>query len=130
MPKKNGVYLPNLQAMASLTIPEGESAVCVLNYTPSDELMHSIPATKGMTYEDELFNCFTKLAEATHSFVQSSQKNSSDVSVYVVTDHGATRILESEQKNFESNIVKDLFENSKHRYAAMDKEDADNIPDN
>jgi len=129
-PKKKAVYLPNLQTMASLTIPEEDSAVCVLNYTPSDELMHSNPAIKGMTYEDELFNCFTKLAETTHSFVERSNKESSSVSVYVVTDHGATRILESEQKNFESNIVKDLFENSKHRYAAISKEDADNIPDN
>ena len=129
-PEKKAFYLPNLQAMASSASSDEESAVYILNYIPSDEVMHSNPGLKGMTYDDELFNCFTKLAEAAHSFLQRSQKNNQDVSVYVVTDHGATRILDPERKSFESTIVQDLFENSKHRFATIDKSEPDSIPDN
>jgi hypothetical protein len=129
-PDKRAVYLSNLQTMASAVMPDEEPAIYLLNYIPSDEVMHSNPALKGMTYEDELFNCFTKLAEAAHSFCKHSQQKSEDVSVYVVTDHGATRILESERKSFDSSAVKDLFENSKHRFAAIKKEEAGSIPDN
>lgn len=129
-PDKRADYLPNLQTLASTVMPDKESAVYVLNYIPSDDVMHSNPALKGMTYEDELFNCFTKLAEAAHSFCQRSQQKSEDISVYVVTDHGATRILESERKNFDSTAVNELFENSKHRFAVIEKEKAGTIPDN
>ena len=129
-PEKGAVYLPNLQSMTSSAITEQTSAVYVLNYTPSDEIMHSDPRMKGMTYEEELFNCFSKLAESVHAFLQRSQKNTEDLSVYVLTDHGAARILESERKSLESNIVNDLFENSKHRFAAIPKEEANSIPSN
>ena len=129
-PEKNAVYLPNLQAMTSSVITEQRSAVYVLNYIPSDEVMHSDPGLKGMTYEEELFNCFTKLAESAHAFLQRSQKKVEDLSVYVLTDHGAARILDSERKSLESKIVSDLFENSKHRFATIPKEDANSIPSN
>jgi len=92
--------------------------------------MHSNPGLKGMTYDDELFNCFIKLAESAQSFIKRTQKISSDISIYVTTDHGATKIIESEREKFDSTIVNDIFENSKHRFAAIDKNQADNIPDN
>ena len=129
-PEKNAVYLSGLHTMAALNISDEGSTVYVLNYIPSDEIMHSNPGLKGMTYEDELFNCFIKLAESTQSFIQRTQKASSDISIYVTTDHGATKIIESEKENFDSTIVNDIFENPKHRFAAIDKNQADNIPDN
>jgi hypothetical protein len=129
-PEKNAVYLSGLQTMAALNISDEESVVYVLNYIPSDEIMHSNPGLKGMTYDDELFNCFIKLAESAQSFIQRTQKVSRDISIYVTTDHGATKIIESERENFDSTIVNDVFENSKHRFAAIDKNKADNIPDN
>ncbi len=64
------------------------------------------------------------------SFLQSSRKNSEGASVYVVTDHGATRIMASERKRLESTTVNDLFENGKHRFAAIHKRDVSSIPDN
>ena len=129
-PEKEPNYLPNLQAMAS-SIPTGEKApVYVLNYIPSDEVMHSNPGLKGMTYEDELLDCFTRLAESAHAFLERSQKNTEDLSIYLVTDHGATRILEFERKSLESTVVDDLFENSRHRFAAVHKEDVNSIPSN
>jgi len=129
-PEKNAVYLPGLQTMAELNISDKESTVYILNYIPSDEIMHSNPGLKGMTYDDELFNCFIKLAEFAQSFIQSTQNIRNDISIYVTTDHGATKIIESERKSFDSTIVNDIFENSKHRFAAIDKNQADNIPDN
>lgn len=129
-PEKKAVYLSGLQTMAELNISDEESAVYVLNYIPSDEIMHSNPGLKGMTYDDELFSCFIKLAESAQSFIQRAQNVSSDISIYVTTDHGATKIIESERENFDSTIVNDIFENPKHRFAAIDKNQADNIPDN
>lgn len=132
-PDKNAVYLSGLQTMTAMTainISDEGSAVYVLNYIPSDEIMHSNPGLKGMTYDDELFSCFIKLAESAQSFIQRSQEVSSDISIYVTTDHGATKIIESERKNFDSIIVNDIFENSKHRFAAIDKNQAGDIPDN
>lgn len=129
-PEKNAVYLSGLPAMTQLNISDEESAVYALNYTPSDEIMHSDPGSKGMTYDDELFSCFVKLAETVKSFILQAPNVSSDTRIYLATDHGAAKILESERKNFDSSIVNNIFKDSKHRFAAIDKDLADDIPDN
>ncbi len=130
-PGKKGYYLADLQAMASIDFSDDEEEVVyVLNYLPSDEVMHSNPALKGMTYDDELFNCFTKLAETVHSFIQRRQFKSDDVSIYIVTDHGAARILDSELRSFESTVVNELFDNPKHRFATILKQESSTIPKN
>ena len=129
-PEKNACYLPNLQVMASTDVTEQQSTVYVLNYTPSDEVMHSDPGLKGMTYEEELLNCFTKLAEAVKEFLDRIPNDIENTSIYMVTDHGAARILDVEMENLESAVVNDLFENSKHRFAMIHKEDANSIPAN
>ena len=51
-------------------------------------------------------------------------------SVYVVTDHGACRILEEEKRSFDSTVVNKLFPDEKHRFAATDPKQVDDIPDN
>ncbi len=129
-PRKKAYYFSDLQAMRGANLGDGESTVCALNYVPSDEIMHGDPASKGMTYEEELFNCFTKLAKSVHSFLQQNKKDNAKTGIYVVTDHGATRILDSERKNLESTVVQDLFKNTRHRFARIDAELADTIPDN
>jgi hypothetical protein len=51
-------------------------------------------------------------------------------SVYVVTDHGACRILEEEKRSFDSAVIKKLFANERHRFSAVAEDQMDDIPEN
>lgn len=129
-PGKKPVYLSGVHALTEISYPAVES-VFVLNYTPSDEVMHSDTQQKGMTHSEELFRCFEKLGESLHAFYQRWPASDKDkFSIYVVTDHGATRILADEKKTLESSVIKNLFTNEKHRFAYVDKEIANSVPEN
>ncbi len=52
------------------------------------------------------------------------------VSILVVTDHGACRILEDEWRSFDSSVISKLFTDEKHRVATMTGDQAVKVPPN
>jgi len=52
------------------------------------------------------------------------------IGIYVITDHGACRILEEEKRSFDSTVVNKLFPDEKYRFAAVDEKQVDEIPAN
>lgn len=126
---RNVVYLGNLKAMAEMATPQGATTV-VLNLIDGDELLHSDVESKNTTYEDELHRLFLRVAEATNRLSQEWDGPREHISVYVVTDHGACRILEEEKRSFDSNVVKKLFANEKYRFSVVSEDQKKQIPEN
>jgi hypothetical protein len=123
------VYLNNLKALSKMPAPQ-ESAVVLLNFLDGDELLHSDVESKGTSYDEELHRLFARMAESVDRISKEWAGPREHVGVYVVTDHGACRILEKEKQSFDSSIVSKLFPDEKHRFAAIDEKQVGDIPDN
>ena len=126
---KQVVYLSNLKAMSELTTPQGD-AVILLNFVDGDELFHSDVESQNTTYEEELHRQFTRMAESVYQLANNWAGKREHVDIYVVTDHGACRILEEEKRSFDSMVVNKLFPDDKYRFAVVDDKQVDDIPDN
>jgi len=123
------VYLSNLKALSDMAAPQ-ESTIAVLNLLDADEILHSDVESKNTTYEDELQPLFARMAESVHRLSQEWTGPREHFNVYVITDHGACRILEEEKRSFDSEIINKLFSDEKHRFAAVAENQLDKIPEN
>jgi hypothetical protein len=123
------IYLNNLKALSELPVPQ-ESAVVLLNFLDGDELLHSDVESKGTSYDEELHRLFARMAASVDRISREWAGAMENFSVYVVTDHGACRILEEEKQSFDSSVVSKLFPEEKHRFAVLDEKQVGEIPDN
>lgn len=126
---KKIIYLPSLKALSELDVPD-EACVAVLNFLALDEVLHSDVELKDTTYEEELHRLFTRLADSAKRLFEERQSPNGAFSLYVMTDHGASRILEEEKTSFDSKIVSKLFPDEKHRFSGIEKAEAAKIPQN
>jgi hypothetical protein len=127
-PGREGLYVPSLSALADLSLPDGPTLI-VLNYTFSDKALHSDPGKMASTHEDELERLFLKLAEALQDF-RTGLGDERRLSLYAATDHGATRPLAEERKTVSSAVAGKLFDDPAHRFARMDADQANKVPQN
>ncbi len=121
------IYLYSIKMLSELPTPPG-SAVILLNCLDGDELLHTDVESQGASYDEELSRLFARMAEGVSRISQEWAGPKEHVSVYVVTDHGACRILEEEKQTFDSAVVRKLFPNEKHRFAALDEKQAGDVP--
>lgn len=126
---KKIVYHSNLKSLSNMKIPQ-DSTIAVLNYIDVDEVLHSDVESKNTTYEDELHRLFARIAESVQRLSQEWAGPREHFNVYIITDHGACRILEEEKHSFDSEVVNKLFTNEKHRFAAVSEDQLDKIPEN
>ncbi|MFH1943505.1 MAG: hypothetical protein ABIL68_15490 [bacterium] len=126
---KEAIYLPNLKALSNL-VATTENCVVLLNFLASDEVLHSDVELKDSTFEEELHRLFVRLADSAKRLFEGWQGPSEAFSVYVITDHGASKILEEEKKSLDSKVVSKLFPDERYRFSAMSKKEADKIPQN
>ena len=126
---KQVVYLNSLKAMSEIAAPQ-EATIVLLNFIDGDELLHSDVESINTSHEEELRRLFARMAESVNRLSKEWVGPSEHLSVYVVTDHGACRILEEEKRSFDSKVVNKLFPDEKHRFAAVDEKQVDDIPDN
>ncbi|MDC0267839.1 hypothetical protein OAK97_00875 [bacterium] len=110
--------------------PFENSSVLVLNYLPGDETLHSDAVAAGSTYEEELYRIYARLADTAKEVFARCGTPADKFGVYVVTDHGATKVLPEETENLESSAVQKLFPVEKHRFASIDDAEVDSIPAN
>lgn len=125
---KDVIYLGNLKSMSDIKVVE--PAIVVLNLRDSDDILHSDVESRNVMYEDELYRLFNRLAEEVKRLSEEWAGAKQNFNIYVVTDHGACRILEEEKKSFDSGIVKKLFPDGKYRFAAVSEEQSEAIPQN
>ena len=109
-------------------IETDEDCVILMNYVSGDEIMHSDHSTSGSSYEAEIIGKYEKLGSAIKSLSQRI-KHSREIGIYVLTDHGATLILDEERKSFESGVVKRLFDDEHHRFAKVKDEEIAQVPE-
>ena len=126
---KKTVYHNNLKSLSDMKIPN-EPCIAVLNFLDADETLHSDVESKNTTYEDELHRLFTRVAEVVKRLSQEWTGPKGNFNVYLITDHGACRILEEEKLSVDSEIVNKLFANEKYRYAAVPEDQLSKIPEN
>lgn len=126
---KEYLYLPDLKALEAVKISDSPN-VLVLNYLPADEVLHSDVGAKGSSYEEELYRLFSRLADSVKRLLERWPGDAEAFSVYILTDHGATRILAEEKSDFDSMIVNKLFMDQKRRYAPVISAEAAKLPDN
>ncbi|MDO8723264.1 MAG: hypothetical protein Q7J31_13725 [Syntrophales bacterium] len=86
--------------------------------------------TKGETHEGELYRLFMRVGEMISAMLERRPEQGESFGLYVLTDHGACYILDSEKQAFESKIVSKLFADEKRRFAMIGKEGADTAPEN
>lgn len=126
---KKVIYLSNLKSLSEM-LPPQEATIVVLNFVDGDELLHSDVESKNTTHEDELQRLFSRMADAVNRLSQEWPGPREHFSVYVVTDHGACRILEEEKRSFDSAVIKKLFANERHRFSAVAEDQMGDIPEN
>ena len=126
---KQVVYLNSLKSLSEMAVPK-VATIAVLNFLDGDELLHSDVESKNTTHEVELHRLFVRVAEAVNRLSQEWDGPKDLFSIYVVTDHGACRLLDEEKRSFDSSIVKKLFANEKHRYSSVDEGQENDIPEN
>ncbi|MCZ6774987.1 MAG: hypothetical protein O7D34_00845 [Ignavibacteria bacterium] len=126
---KQVVYLNNLKAMSEMAVPQ-EAAIVLLNFVDGDELLHSDVESKNSTYDEELYRYFVRMAESVNRLANNWTGPREHIGIYVITDHGACRILEEEKRSFDSTVVNKLFPDEKFRFAAVDEKQVDEIPAN
>jgi len=126
---KKIIYLSNLKALSNLEPPKQPSIV-LLNLLDIDDLLHSDVELRDTTYEEELYRLFARLADSAKRLFDGWQGTSEHLSIYVITDHGASRIIEEEKASLDSKVVNKLFPDEKHRFSRINKAEADKIPQN
>jgi len=126
---ENVVYLSNLKSLSEMEAPQ-EPTIAVLNLLDGDEILHSDVEAKNTTHEDELHRIYSRMAESVNRLSQEWVGSKEQFYVYVVTDHGACRILDEEKRSFDSAVVNKLFANEKHRFSAVTEDQVNDIPDN
>jgi hypothetical protein len=126
---KKVVYLSSLKMLSDFIAPI-EPAIVLLNLLASDEILHGDSETKGETHERELYRLFMRVGEMISAMLDRRQEQRETFGLYVLTDHGACYILDSEKQSFDSKIVSKLFTDEKRRFAMIGRDVADTVPEN
>jgi hypothetical protein len=126
---KNIVYLSNLKSLSEMGAPQ-DATIAVLNFVDGDEILHSDVEAKNTTHGDELHQIFSRMAESVNRLSKEWTGSKEHFNVYVVTDHGACRILDEEKRSFDSAVVNKLFANEKHRFSEVTEDQVNDIPEN
>lgn len=107
-----------------------EPTILLLNFLPTDEILHSDVGQINSTYQEEANRVFARLAESLAEVVEKWPGPRDRIGLYIATDHGATRILANETKSLDSKVVAKLFSDSKYRFAEVPDTEADMVPEN
>lgn len=122
-------YIVTLHQLSEL-IPGPAPLVVLINFTEGDEILHSDLESKNRSYEEELARSYSHLAQLLAAMCDRWQGPREEISVLLLTDHGACRILEKERRSFDSTVIAKLFDDEKHRVATMTRQQAQKVPDN
>jgi hypothetical protein len=123
------IYTHSIKGLSELDIGN-DPAIVLLNLIEGDEILHSDVESVNSTHSEELRRLFSRLAEAVQLLSKKWTGSLDDISVSILTDHGACRLLDEEKHSFESSTIQNLFSNEKHRFASIDKTQEADVPQN
>ena len=122
-------YIATIRELSEVD-PGVGSMVVFVNHVEGDDILHSDVESKNRTYEEELARSYSQLSEALFEMCDRWTGPREHVSVVVLTDHGACRVLEEERKSFDSSLVSKLFDDERHRVATITRSQAEKVPEN
>jgi hypothetical protein len=122
------LYAGSIKELLSLERTDDSCVIC-LNWLECDDLLHRDVEDQGGVYEEEAGRLFARLADAVQNLVENWVRDPKEFRLFVVTDHGATRVLADEYRTFDSEVVAKVFPVEKHRFGLVESSAAKNIPD-
>lgn len=123
------IYVSNLKSLAAAEL-SSNNPVLLFNFTDCDELLHEDMEAKHMTHEEQLQFRFNRMGEVLNTLLETWQGTREQITLLILTDHGATRILDEERTAFESSVISRIFPDEKYRYASIKAEEAREVPEN
>lgn len=122
-------YLAGVDQLTAMK-PVPAPAVLLLNYLASDEALHADSAAAGTTHAEQLSLLYNNLGNAVGEFARRAAEGDRGFGLYVITDHGATHVLDAEKQSIDGKLSQRLFANEKHRSATLSAADAAQVPEN
>jgi hypothetical protein len=122
-------YLAGVDQLNAMR-PVPSPAVLLLNYLTGDDALHSDLAAAGTTHADQLSVHYQNLGKGVGEFARRASEGDRAFGLYVITDHGASHILEFEKQSIDGKLSQRLFANEKQRSATLSAAEAAQVPDN
>ena len=122
-------YLAGVDQLNAMK-PVPSPAVLLLNYLTSDETLHSDLAAAGTTHADQLSVHYQNLGKGVGEFARRASEGDRAFGLYVISDHGASHILEPEKQSIDGKLSQRIFANEKHRSATLSAAEAAQVPAN
>jgi hypothetical protein len=123
--KRKAEYLPNIGALQQLAILDKD--VYFLNFLPVDEALHQNAQDIGRTHGEVIREHFATLAKSVANFAKRFQVEKR-LLVYVLSDHGSTRIAHGVVNVLDKSYYKALADQNHHRYVAVSDEKLASVP--
>lgn len=107
-----------------------EATTYVVNYLAVDNALHKSEDEFGMPHREHIQHLLKKLVEKVALFIEKHELGDR-ARVYVVSDHGSTRIPEEARNDIDQAYFKsDGFETRSHRYLSVRNDRFAALPDN
>jgi len=118
-------YLSKISELQNLQ--ELKECLLFLNYLPVDEALHADVSHTGQNHADIISDLLDTLAKAVTTFAHKFQVKDR-LNVYVLSDHGSTRIAKTVANVFDKTFYKGIAMDKHHRYLALDDDKFDSLP--
>ena len=107
-----------------------EHQTYVVNYLPIDSMLHKKEKELGIPHEEHIKTLLSYLVKSIMAFIERHNLQD-DITIHVTSDHGSTRIPESPPNGIDTKDIKKFgLTEVSHRYAAMEPEQFNALPDN
>lgn len=124
-PGTKATYLPNLGALQNL--PSMNHDLYFLNYLPIDEALHEDMLETGRSHGEVIYQNLATVAKSVADFMKRFQLEKR-LQVYVLSDHGATRIAQGIVNVLDPSFYKNLAIKNHHRFVALADDKFKSLP--
>lgn len=123
--KKKAAYLPNIGAFQAIS--QLNSDIYFLNFLPIDEALHQDAQVTGRPHSEIIYDYLTTIAKSVANFAKQFQLEKR-LGVYVISDHGSTRIARDVVNVLDKNFYKPQAEEKHHRFISVNDEKFNALP--
>lgn len=122
---KRATYLANIGALQQLQTLDFD--IYFLNYLPIDEVLHQNAQSTGRPHSEIIYEQLATLVKTVSDFAKRFQLQKR-LLVYVLSDHGATRISEGAVNVLDASYYKSITDKNHHRYVTVSDEQLEALP--
>ncbi len=122
---KKATYLANIGALQQLSALNHE--IYFLNYLPIDEALHQNAQETGRPHSEVIYEHLGTVAKTVADFAGRFHLQKR-LQIYVLSDHGATRIAEAAVNVLDTSYYKGIADKNHHRYVAVSDEKFADLP--